>query len=181
MHSFTFFSIKARLLLCHVSWGSTWTERADGSWLYKPCSQIQKQWGYWSSQFCLLATGISMANFWLAACFVTVTSCGVLSHEADLCIFLRWHLLAQAQSTQALFASQCAENLRCIANRQVGGVSAKLQHALKSTLQGILWQMLYCCLLWDYWSIFPGSFFSLSLSFLLFPLDGSCPCYNLSI
>lgn len=66
------------------------------------------------------------------------------------------------------FASQCADNLRCIANRQMWGVSPKLQHALRSTLQGILWQMLYCCLLWDYWSIFPGLFFSLSLSWYPF-------------
>lgn len=54
-HSFTFFSIKARLLLCHVNWGSTWSERTDCSLLYKPWWRVQ------STQFTAFLSCVCLA------------------------------------------------------------------------------------------------------------------------
>lgn len=63
------------------------------------------------------------------------------------------------------------------------GCLPKAASAHRSTLQGMLWQMLGYCLLWDCRSIFPGSSFSLSVSCYSFTWCSPCkvPCCNLPI
>lgn len=52
------------------------------------------------------------------ACVEMVVNCDVPHRDAGLCMLVCCHLLAQAQSKQVYFASQFAEHLRYIANRQ---------------------------------------------------------------